>query len=63
MPTAAITPETLLRTATEMLDARLGDEEAASLAALLDSLGQETQAMRNMDVADVEPAVLYEARP
>ena len=52
-----------MRAAAELLGSRLSAEEADAIAPILHALAEEMQAMRRMDVAETEPAMLYEARP
>lgn len=63
MPTPPITAETLARTAGELLGSRLSADEADAIAPILNALAEEMRAMRQMDVSEAEPAMLYEARP
>ena len=42
---------------------RISEEDAHSLATVLSALAIDMEAMRKMELADAEPATLYEARP
>ncbi len=63
MTQPSISPETVLRTAREVLEMSLSTEEARSLAELLGRLAVEMEPMRRMATSDAEPATLFEARP
>jgi hypothetical protein len=63
MPSQSLSPETILHMAAELLGTPISEEDAHSLATILGALATDMDAMRKMELADSEPATLYEARP
>ncbi len=52
-----------MQRAPEILGRSLSADDAQALFQVLNTLAEEMRPMRQTDVSDVEPAVLYEARP
>jgi len=57
-----LSSETIARTARELVRTPVVEQDLAAVAALLGALTSEMAPMRAMEILDVEPATIYDAR-
>ncbi|HUT89099.1 MAG TPA: hypothetical protein VMY37_06370 [Thermoguttaceae bacterium] len=60
--TPRLSSETVARAARELVGTPLGEHRLAAVAALLGALISEMAPMRAMEIAEVEPVTIYDAR-